>query len=161
MTIDFHSLPTHSLVNDHLQLDYLAEAGPRLVRLFLAGSTDNLLAEAPDVHWPTPFGEYYLRGGHRVALAPEALELSYVPDNTGLIVEELPAGVRLSSPTEIGSGVSKAIEMQLQPDRPALTLRQTVRNDRPEPIEIATWSVWPLRRCVPGGMAIGIDPIDS
>ena len=82
MTTDFHGLPTRSLANDHVRLDYLAEAGPRLVRLFLAGSTDNLLAEAPDVHWPTPFGEYYLRGGHRVALAPEALELSYVPDNT-------------------------------------------------------------------------------
>src|SRR5512137_2380168 len=151
MTIDFHGLPTRSLVNDHLQLDYLAEAGTRLVRLFLAGSTDNLLAEVPDVHWPTPFGEYFLRGGHRVSLAPEALELSYVPDNTGLIVEELPAGVRLIRPTEIGSGVSKSIEIQLHPDRPALTLRQAVRNDRPEPIEIAAWSITQLPL---GGLAV-------
>lgn len=151
MTTDFHGLPTRSLANDHVQLDYLAEAGPRLVRLFLADSTDNLLAEAPDVHWPTPFGEYYLRGGHRVALAPEALELSYVPDNTGLIVEELIDGVRLIRPPEIGSGVSKAIEVQLHPDRPALTLRHSVRNDRPEPIEIAAWSITQLPL---GGLAV-------
>ena len=26
---------------------------------------------------PTPWGEYHLRGGHRVAIAPEALELLY------------------------------------------------------------------------------------
>ncbi len=148
---DFHGLPTRSLVNDHLQLDYLAEAGPRLVRLFLAGSTENLLAEAPHIHWPTPWGEYFLRGGHRVALAPEALELSYVPDDSGLIVEEITNGVRLIRPTEIGSGVSKTIEVQLHPDRPALTVRHEVRNDRAEPIEIAAWAVTQLPL---GGLAV-------
>jgi hypothetical protein len=148
---DFHGLPTRSIANDHLQLDFLADAGPRLVRLFLAGSTENLLAEVPDLHWPTPFGEYFSHGGHRVALAPEALELSYVPDNTGLFVEEMPAGVRLIRPTEIGSGVSKSIEVQLHPDRPALTLRQAVRNDRPESIEIAAWSITQLPL---GGLAV-------
>jgi hypothetical protein len=151
MPDDFHGLSTRSIANDHLQLDYLADAGPRLVRLFLAGSTDNLLAEAPQVHWQTPWGEYYLRGGHRVTLAPESLELSYVPDNDGVIVEELPAGVRLIRSTEIGSGVSKSIEVQLHPDRPALTLRQAVRNDRSEPIEIAAWSVTQLPL---GGFAV-------
>ncbi len=151
MMTDFHGLPIRSIANDHLQLDFLADAGPRLVRLFLADSPENLLAEVPEVHWPTPFGEYFLRGGHRVALAPEALELSYVPDNAGLIVEELPAGVRLIRPTEIGSGVSKSIEVQLHPDRPALTLRQAVRNDRSEPIEIAAWSITQLPL---GGLAV-------
>jgi hypothetical protein len=148
---DFYGLPARSISNAHLRLDYLAEAGPRLVRLFLAGSTENLLAEVPTAHWPTPLGEYYLRGGHRVAVAPEDLELSYVPDNTGLIVEELVDGVRLIRPTEIGSGVSKAIEVQLHPDRPALTLRHTVRNDRSEPLEIAAWSITQLPL---GGLAV-------
>ncbi len=151
MTTDFHGLPTRSLQNDHLRLDYLAEAGPRLIRLMLAGSTDNLLAETPDAHWPTPFGEYSLRGGHRVALAPEALELSYVPDDTGLLIEDLPQGVRLIGPTEAASGVSKSIEVQLHPDQPALTLRHAVRNDRAEPIEIAAWAITLL---APGGIAV-------
>ena len=151
MTPDFHGLPARSLENDHVRVDYLLEAGPRLVRLILAGSADNLLAEVPDVHWPTPWGEYHLRGGHRLAIAPEALELSYVPDGSDLIVEEMPGGVRLIRPTEIGSGVSKSIEIQLQPDRPALTLRQAVRNDRYEPIEIAAWSITQLAL---GGVAV-------
>ena len=30
MSNDFHGLPTRSLGNDHLTLDYLAEAGPRI-----------------------------------------------------------------------------------------------------------------------------------
>ena len=47
MTTDFHGLPTRSLENNHLRVDYLLEAGPRLVRLILAGSSANLLAEVP------------------------------------------------------------------------------------------------------------------
>jgi hypothetical protein len=148
---DFHGLLTRSIANDHLRLDYLAEAGPRLVRLFLAGFTENLLAEVPEVHWPTPFGEYFLRGGHRVTVAPEDLELSYVPDNAGLIVEELTNGVRLIRPIEMESGVSKTIEVQLHPDRPALTLRHSVRNGRSEPLEIAAWSITQLPL---GGLAV-------
>jgi hypothetical protein len=151
MTTDFYGLPVRSLANDYLRLDYLVEAGPRLVRLILVGSADNLLAEAPDIQWPTPWGEYHLRGGHRVALAPEALDLSYVPDDDGLIIEDVPGGVRLICPTEAASGVSKSIEMQLQPDRPVITLRHGVRNDRAEPIEIAAWSITLL---APGGIAV-------
>jgi hypothetical protein len=151
MTLDFHGLPVRSLENDQLRVDYLAEAGPRLVRLLLADFTENLLAEVPDMHWPTPWGEYYLRGGHRMTIAPEALDLSYVPDNDGLLIEDLPDGVRLIRPTEPGSGVSKSIEIQLQPDRPVLTLRHTVRNDRPEPIAIAAWAITQLPV---GGIAV-------
>jgi hypothetical protein len=151
MTTDFHGLPTRSLENDHLRVDYLAEAGPRLVRLMLADSTENLLAEVPDIHWPTPWGEYFLRGGHRVAIAPEALGLSYVPDNDGLVIEDVPCGARLLRASEVGSGMTKSIEIQLQPDRPALTLRHVVRNDRPEPIEIAAWAITQLPV---GGIAV-------
>lgn len=151
MSLDFHGLPTRSLQNDHLRVDYLAEAGPRLIRLILNGSTENLLAETPNAHWPTPFGEYSLRGGHRVALAPEVRGLSYVPDDTGVSIEALPQGVRLIGPPEAASGVSKSIEVQLHPDRPALTLRHAVRNDRAEPIAIAAWAITML---APGGIAV-------
>jgi hypothetical protein len=151
MTLDFHGLPVRSLENHHLRVDYLTDAGPRLVRLLLAGSTENLLAEVPEVHWPSPWGEYYPRGGHRLTIAPESLGLSYVPDNDGLVSEAMPNGVRLIRPTEPGSGVSKSIEIQLQPDRPVLSLRHAVRNDRPEPITIAAWAVTQLPV---GGIAV-------
>jgi hypothetical protein len=147
MPTDFYGLPTRSLENDHLRIDYLAEAGPRLVRLIVAGSTDNLLAEVPEIHWPTAWGDYHVRGGHRVSIAPEALNLSYVPDDAGLVIESATGGVRLIRPTEAGSGVSKSIEIQLHPDRPALTLTNTVCNDRSEPIEIAAWAITQLNLC--------------
>ncbi len=151
MPADFHALPTRSLESDHLRIDYLAEAGPRLVRLILAGSTDNLLAEVPDMHWPTPWGEFHVRGGHRVAIAPEALGLSYVPDNDSLLIEDVPGGVRLIQPADAAAGVSKSIEIQLHPDRPGLTLRHGVRNVRLQPVEIAAWAITQLKL---GGIAV-------
>ncbi len=74
MSNDFHGLPTRSLGNDHLTLDYLAEAGPRIVRLFLAGSQTNLLAEAPDLSWDTP--SRHLSAARRPSLVARAGGLS-------------------------------------------------------------------------------------
>ncbi len=150
MSADYYGLPVRSLENDQLRVDVLLDGGLRLCRLFLAGSPVNLLAETPDIHWPTAWGEYYLRGGHRVSVAPEALDLSYLPEGA-VQFEELPEGARLSLPAEITSGVSKAIEIQLRPDRPALTLKHTVRNDCSEPIAIAAWAVTQLPV---GGIAV-------
>ncbi len=63
-------LPYSSIQNHFLKLDYLTTTGPRIVGLFAAGIGGNLLAETPDVHWPTPHGEYYLQDGHRLWTAP-------------------------------------------------------------------------------------------
>ena len=54
MAEDFHGMATRSLENEYLQLDYLVEAGPRLVRLFLTGSPVNLLADVFDFKVPRP-----------------------------------------------------------------------------------------------------------
>jgi hypothetical protein len=144
MIADFHGFATRTLQNDHLRLDYLDDAGPRLVRLFLAGSQENLLADAFDITFPTPYGEYLLLGGHRLWHAPESLPRSYIPDTGGLTVEELPGGMRLSRPPEILTGIAKALEVRLDPQRPALTLRHTLRNDGAWPVELAPWAVTQL-----------------
>lgn len=45
MAPDFYGLPTRVLDNGYLRLEYLVGAGPRLVRLFLAGSEENPLGK--------------------------------------------------------------------------------------------------------------------
>jgi hypothetical protein len=144
MAGDFYGLPTGSLGNAHLRLEYLAEAGPRIVRLFLAGSQENLLAELPTVCWETPYGTYYPRGGHRLWHAPEAMPRTYVPDNGGVTVETVDGGVLLRQPTEVETGISKALEIHLHNDRPALTLHHHLRNDGLWPIELAPWAITQL-----------------
>ena len=141
---DFHGLPTRSLSNPYLRVEFLTRAGPRIVRLFLSGSSQNLLAETPDIGWPTPYGDYRLYGGHRLWCAPEAFPGSCIPDNTGLLVKEIEDGVRLCQPAESITGVLKSIDIHLRPDRPALTLRHRLKNDGLGTIECAPWAITQL-----------------
>lgn len=141
MSNDFHGLPTRSLGNDYLTLDYLAESGPRILGLFLAGSHDNLLAEAHDISWDTPHGTYRLHGGHRLWHAPEAFPRTYMPDDGGLEIDVLDDGVRLRQPVEESTGVQKVMELRLHVDRPALTVQHSLHNNGQWTIELAPWAI--------------------
>jgi len=83
---DFHGLPTQSLENSHLRVDFLSQAGPRIVRLALPAHPENLLAELPHRRHPTPYGEFRILGGHRLWHSPEDILRTYIPDNEGLTV---------------------------------------------------------------------------
>jgi hypothetical protein len=148
---DYYGLPTQSLENAHLQLEYLAQAGPRIVCLRQRGSEQNLLAEVPDLHWATPYGEYYPRGGHRLCHAPEAFPRSYVPDNDGLSVESIPGGVRLSQPVEAPTGILKSLEIRLNDDRPEAVVTHTLANHGAWPVQLSPWAITQMRL---GGVAV-------
>lgn len=44
MRSDYHGQTTQSIDNGSMRLEFLANAGPRIVRLFVTGSEENLLA---------------------------------------------------------------------------------------------------------------------
>ncbi|HJS19230.1 MAG TPA: hypothetical protein VJ785_10805, partial [Anaerolineales bacterium] len=69
--MDTYAHPFASLENDFLRVDYLTDLGPRIIGLYAKGVEGNLFVVTPDQHWPTPHGEYYLYGGHRLWTAPE------------------------------------------------------------------------------------------
>ncbi len=81
---DYYGLPTGRLENDLIAVDYLTEAGPRVVRLIPKALGENLLAEIPDAVLPSPHGPYHLYGGHRLWHAPEQSARTYVPEEGGL-----------------------------------------------------------------------------
>src|SRR5262245_31169434 len=141
MAGDFFGLPTRGLENRHVRLDYLAAAGPRIVRLILPGSNHNLLVEVPDLKLPTPIGDFSLQGGHRLWHSPEDNPRTYVPDDGAIEVEESAAGVRLSQRADGLTGIAKSIEIQLHPDRPAVMLRHRLRNEGVWPVEFAPWGI--------------------
>ena len=105
---DFYGKPTAVLENEFLRLEYLQDAGPRIVRLFVAGSDFNMLAEMPDFEIPTSGGPYHFYGGHRLWHAPEAMPRTYFPDHEGLEVQTLEDGVRLLQPVERRPGSKRA-----------------------------------------------------
>jgi hypothetical protein len=141
MSPDYYGLPTRSLENEHLKLEYLAEAGPRIVRLSLPNNPINLLAEMPDIHWETPYGIYFVRGGHRLWHSPESFPRTYIPDNEGLKIEELPGGVRLVQPVEAPTGIRKSLEILLDADEASVALHHHLKNEGLWPVQLSPWAI--------------------
>lgn len=151
-----HSYLTQRIAGKHITIETLVEAGPRIVRLFLNGSEDNQLQELVDRKQSTPYGDYFIRGGHRLWHSPEAFPRTYIPDNTGVEVEVTNDGVCLTGPLEPQTGIRKYMDIQLLDDRPALIVEHRLQNDGVWPVEFAAWAltVLPL-----GGLAILPQPV--
>lgn len=136
-----------SMENDFLRLEFLTTTGPRIIGLYAKGVEGNLFAETPDVHWGTPHGEYYLRGGHRLWSAPEDT-FNTCPEDDGLDVIEGVDGIALKSPVD-ASGLEKEIGVRLNKNNVHLSHRITWHGD--DQIELTPWAITQLRL---GGMAI-------
>ncbi len=121
------------------------------MRLSLAGSDDNLLAEVADIKIPTPYGNFNIFGGHRLWHSPEVFPRSYLPDNDAPEITDLPGGVRLTQAVEPASGIRKSIELRLEAGRPALTVTHRLENQGAWPVELACWALTQMRL---GGLAV-------
>ena len=153
---DFHGEPTNILENQFLQLEYLTKAA-RIVRFSLPGKP-NLFADLGLSPIETAYGNFYFRGGHRLWHSPEAMPRTYIPDNEGATVSELPNGVRIEMPAEPWTNIAKAIEIELNPATPQVILRHELRNDGAWAVEFAPWALTMLRL---GGVAILPQPQES
>jgi hypothetical protein len=124
---DFHGHPTRALDNQFLRLEFLIRS-PRIVRLAPAGKS-NLFADLGNTPTHTPHGGFYFRGGHRLWHAPEAMPRTYVPDNEGATVEEVPGGALITQPGDPWTRIAKSIEIRLEDEGPRVGVRQGLRND--------------------------------
>lgn len=138
---DDNRLPKRSIESRFLRIDYLAQAGPRLVGLYLANSDENLFVELPKAVIDTPYGEYYFRGGHRLWHSPESMPRTYIPDNEALVVEELPDGARLIQPVEAGTGIQKVMEFRLDENRAGLTIHHRLTNQGLWAVRLSVWAI--------------------
>lgn len=144
--MDLYSHPFASLENEYLRVDYFTDVGPRIIGLYAQGVEGNLLAVSPDVHWPTPHGEYYLHGGHRLWTAPENPFYTCPEGNVEILSEN--NKVTLRSDVD-ASGLQKEITFLLNKNCVNLTHRVTWHGS--EPIELAPWAITQVKL---GGMAI-------
>ena len=138
-------LPSASIENEFLRLEYLTEEGPRIIGLYAKGVAGNLFAITPNVHWQTPHGEYYPRGGHRLWTAPE--DPFYTCPEQGLHITKHES-LLLKGPVD-EAGLEKEIAIRLDQNRVHLSHRVTWH--RATPIELAAWSITQVYF---GGMAI-------
>jgi Domain of unknown function (DUF4380) len=138
---DFHGLPTYVVENEHLHVEVLATAGPRIVRLMPSGSSANMLMEQPHKNWPTPNGTFNIRGGHRLWHAPELFPRTYHPDNEGLTITGLLDGAALHGPVEAGTGIRKTMTLRLEAGSPRLHVRHELTNEGAWAVELAPWAI--------------------
>src|ERR1043165_5160985 len=105
------------LENAFMRIEYLTDS-LRIVGLIPAGKANMLadLTELPPVS--TTYGDFYFHGGHRLWHAPEAMPRTYIPDLGQLMITETSEGVLLESPTEVGTGIRKGMEVRLAADQP-------------------------------------------
>jgi hypothetical protein len=148
---DYYGSPTGVIENEHLRLEYLLDAGPRIVRLSLVGSDTNLLAEPYDMHWTVPGGEFWIRGGHRLWSSPEMPELSSQPDNQPVDVTELDGRIRLQQPLQPGLLQQRTLDIRLHPTQAAVTIDHTITNTSQQAYTAAPWAITALAL---GGVAI-------
>ena len=141
---DYHGRPTRRLETEHLWVEALATAGPRIVRLGRAGSAENVLAETPDEGWETPFGRYQLFGGHRLWFAPEDPERGAVPDVDGLVIEDGPETLRLTGRVEAPTGLVRTIAIEVVAGGATLSICHELCNAGESPVELAPWSITQL-----------------
>jgi hypothetical protein len=147
---EYYGQPTGRLENEYLILDYLLEAGPRLVRLIPKALGENLLAEVPEATLESPHGPYRLWGGHRLWHAPETAARTYLPDDNGLSVALLDGGVRLIQ-DEPRAGIRKEIAATLRHGAAGVRLEHRLTNTGLWPVELAPWAITQLRL---GGVAV-------
>lgn len=133
-----------TLKNNFLEIEYLTDS-LRISGLTPKGKT-NLLADlSHQAPVPTPYGDFYFRGGHRLWHAPEAMPRTYAPDTGDLKITNIPNGVILEAHTESGTGIRKRIEIQLASDKPSVSLTHTLINDGLWSVELAPWTITQFR----------------
>jgi len=148
---DYFGHETVILENEHFQLECLASAGPRIVRLIPAWLGENIFAEAPDAVIRTDLGEYNYFGGHRLWFSPKLVSQTYFPDNHGVTVKEVKNGLRLMGGIEPDTHTRKSISIQMSPSSPFLIIKHMIKNHGTESIDLAPCAITMLR---PNGTAL-------
>lgn len=147
---EFYEFSTDIIENKDLRVEYLTNAGPRIISLYFKDI--NLFAQIPDVEVTTPNGIYRFLGGHRLWTAPENLAITYYPDDTPPEINvRNKYEVQLKGKKDTISGIEKSMSIRLQPDRPSARIDHTISNFGEEPITLAPWS---LTQLVMNGFAI-------
>lgn len=136
---DFQGEQTFFLENEHVKLEYLKNS-IRIVRLFPYGK-ENIFAELERTPLSTAYGDFYFRGGHRLWHAPERMPRTYIPDNEGAKISNITNGVRIEMPPEPWTQIEKAIEIELDPEKPRIFLRHELRNKGSWGVELAPWAL--------------------
>ncbi len=149
------------LSNGKIEALLTLEVGPRVIRLNRADSDTNLMFnDVKREHhnqgplydsFYYPGAQWNIYGGHRMWIAPESAPETAYPDNNPVAYEIIENGAILTPPPQAENGVQFVMTVQMDPERPEMTLSHKVTNIGDTEKEFA---VWALSVMAPGGVEI-------
>jgi hypothetical protein len=149
--IVFQGIECVEITNDHLTLLATISVGPRILSIKTTKG-ENIFAVLPEATLDCPgVGSFHFYGGHRLWYAPEDPSITYLPDDSPVVVESIESGIRLIQGIEPKTSLQKMIEIHLFSDEVSVEVRHILINAGDEEIALAPWAITQLRL---GGIAI-------
>lgn len=159
-SITFMGLECIEISNDVLSVIIAKSIGPRILSLTFKGG-DNLFAEIPDVTLDCPnVGKLRLFGGHRLWVAPELPERTYLPDAFNVTVEEIENGVCVTQKVD-AAGIEKSLTVTLPDNSATVFVEHELTNRSMWSIKCAAWAITQMATGGKAVLPINTEPIDA
>jgi hypothetical protein len=124
--------------------------GPRIIS-FGFREEENLFAELPNFITELPNGGvFHFYGGHRLWVAPETFETTYIPDDSPVDISPLEKGLRITKPVEPQTGLQKSLDILLTGETQVVITHQ-ITNHQSQNVTCAPWAITQFKT---GGVAI-------
>ena len=127
------------LANNEVELIVTTAIGPRISRFGYIGER-NMFAEIAGQQGTHGESEWMLRGGHRCWIAPEIKPDTYELDNVPVDSQEIDGGIRTLQPGGNILGISKQMDITLDPGRNSVKILHTLTNHSDKVKDIAPWA---------------------
>lgn len=137
---DFHGFATDTLKLGKLEVEYLTNAGPRIIGLRYENSS-NLFADVSHLATETPYGDFHYLGGHRLWHAPEAMPRTYIPDDEGCTAVLFQNCLTITGKVEPMSGMQKVIELKAGEQDGSIELSHKLINHNAWDVTLAPWAI--------------------
>lgn len=138
------------LFNKEIEIIVTTSVGPRIIHFGFIGGP-NLFYVSPEEGGMTGGDKWRLYGGHRLWIAPEAIPLSYHPDNSAVECVFSNGILNLVAARESTSGVKKEMRIILSQESNDVTVSHQLTNENVSDLRV---SVWAISALAPGGFAV-------
>ncbi len=138
------------LSNGIAELIIITDVGPRIIHYGLENG-QNEFKEFEEMRGKKGSRKWRIYGGHRLWHAPERKDRTYYPDNHPIEVKEREDSISLIQPVEPATGISKEINVLLEPVSAQVRVTHILRNNGVWPVKLSPWALSVMH---PGGTAI-------
>ena len=138
------------ITNGVIEAYVTVDLGPRIIRFGFLGEQNLMQSnrEEFDPKTDKAFTDYFGEnkkwenfGGHRIWLSPEAYPETYYPDCDAVSYKITPDGAVFTPKAETENGVSKSLEIKMDPDDANMQVIMRVKNISDRPKDFAIWGL--------------------